>query len=130
MPFEADPYDNGAPEAAPLEDDFGEAVLAQQLGIAVVAAVEPCPDSQIPPDTMDLSTPAATELDSVESLAPTEIEATPPAPSTGERVKMDEPLPIEIKGDPMPSRDKYSAEDLGLLRERIAQIKWLSLVSV
>ena len=140
-----DPYSkqddpDDPPSDVPLENDMGEAVLAQQLGVDVVHAVEPCPDSQIPPDSMDNQSASCekaameTELDTLDnqsqSLTPTEIEKIPPSKDVVVIAESPVPIKTTINGDPMPSKHMYSAQDLDKLRARIAELKLLSIISV
>lgn len=144
--------DGDDPQLPGLEDDWGEAMLAEQLGAQVVGIVEPYPDSQILPDSMDPAVTPPEEVvptESVEaeplnqqdtlnleessSVSPTVIETSPSSSKEVVDVGDSPPPPTfrtEVKGDPMPSRDEYSISDLVHLRRRIAELKLLSQASV
>ena len=159
VPMPVDPHDSvedgdNEPQVPVLEDDLSEALLAASLGVEVVAPVVPIPDSQIPPDSLDIpqpegpvtaassaETPQDQELfwqdaqsdhppgyvDSQDlgSVAPTEIEKSPSPSKTSVVHIQDSPL-VTVK-DPMPSAGSYSKEDIAMLQSRIADLKQLTL---
>lgn len=129
--------DNGV---SALHDDYGEALLAECLGVECHApVVVPVPDSQILPDSVwDGACPSGGEVAAVmevekETLADTCVDSqTPESPITPTQLEAtprpeDPPCPpvpvVTTVKDPLPSASQYSTEDIAFLQERIKSIK-------
>lgn len=142
-----DPYGDSL-----LDGSYDEALLASLLGVDVVAPVAPCPESQVPPDSMLPEVPCEVpdtipehpepiqlfqseqeqledaqgqpeDYDSQE-VPPTVLETTPPSSALGEVVDVVESPILTIKNPFIPA--KYSDEELANLRAKIEKVKPLS----
>ena len=134
------------PEAHCMQDDYGEACLAESLGV-VLMAHEVLPDTQAPDDTQ-------VEDNTMESLAPQGLVLEHPEPlelfntNTDSQItptELDEPTPcksvVEILDSPPPvvtssmtstggtdvmspsSKKQYSQDDLDSVRAKIELMK-------
>ena len=125
-------------EAPCIQDDYGEACLAETLGVKLMAQevipatqprggedetltqgfgeVEPVAlfqDSQVADTEVDESTPKQSEVIEVADSQPTVTTFTSGAMTT-------------VLTDPMPSKKKYTQEDLKALRAKIEKVKYLN----
>ena len=125
-------------EAPCIQDDYGEACLAENLGVELMAQevipatqpfdgegetltqgfgeVEPVAlfqNSQVADTEVDESTPKQSEVIEVLDSQPTVITFTSGAMTT-------------VLTDPMPSKKKYTQEDLKTLRAKIEKVKCLN----
>lgn len=131
-----------------VDDPYGEACLANALGMHVVHPVEPTADSQIPPDSMDLVLEAEGvpflepeyQGDSLE-VPPTEIDTDTTSNQSKEVIEVADSQEVPSTTaqppkfttrvhDPVPSACTYSPEALTHLQERIRQLKPLRLAKV
>ena len=141
-----EPEDSNECEAPCIQDDYGEACLAESLGVKlmveeVIPASQPVDETQYP----DLGEVQPVALFQDSQVADTEVdEGTPKkwemveveVKEKSEVIEVLESQPTvttftsgamtTVITDPMPSKKKYTQEDLNALRAKIAKVKYLT----